>query len=171
MPAKSKSFLIIFAGAALVLGILIVATALTVFHWGILTVEVHERGGDDVNIRCPGFIVPAVMAFLPDDSFVKARDHLSKVPPNLHESIRTLAHIPDCVLIDVFDKGEHVTVAKRHASLVVDVDAPDEKVHLSIPIATLGSVFEKIQEAADKARRESVVTRGDHRMSVIIELA
>jgi hypothetical protein len=149
MAPRGKTFLTVFASASLALGLLLAIAAITVYQYGILRIQVRS-GGDNIHVICPGFIVPAAMRFVPDRAFSRVSKELDRMPPEIRSCLRELEKAPDCVLVEVKSARENVKIAKRRHMLVIDVNSPDETVHLSLPLKALDSVIGRVQTAALK---------------------
>jgi hypothetical protein len=67
--------------------------------------------------------------------------------PIIDAAIPALNDTPDGVLVEVRDPGEHVVVTKRGGSIIVDVNDPDETVHVSVPLIAAQSAIHQIAEA------------------------
>jgi hypothetical protein len=68
--------------------------------------------------------------------------------PIIDAAIPALNDSPDGILVEVKNPGEHVVVTKRGGSIVVDVNDPDETVHVSVPLIAAQSAIHQIAEAS-----------------------
>jgi len=123
-----------------------------VFHQGIISVNVQEKrpGGDHVRFFVPATVVPAAMMFAPEARLREAAERARAVLPAAQVAARELQSYPDTVFVEVMDGPEHVRIEKRGGNLVVDVDSPQETVHVSVPLRTIASVLSDIEEAGSK---------------------
>lgn len=158
MSRGSRTFLIVFGLAVLLLSATIAAVAVSVQRCGMLSVDVRDfsHGGQRVAFKLPGAIVPIAVQFVPDKVF-------GEIPREVHEHISMLrvacdelAKQPDFVMVEVHDGNEHVFIAKRGRDLVIDVESHDEEVHITVPLSLMKSVVGRL------ARLESCdLGRGD----------
>lgn len=130
-------------------GTLAMATAYT-FHEGIIHVDVDsvDNGGSHVHFWVPATIVPVALQFTPRHHLRHAAEHLKPFLPALRILSRELEKYPNADLIEVQDDKEHVQIRTQNGSLRIDVDSPDENVHLRIPIETLDHVSRELEADA-----------------------
>ncbi len=129
-----------------VLGIVALAGAYVV-HEGAVRVAVDEQvaDGKHIHLLVPAVLVPVGMKFVPEqklrEAIVQARPWL----PLIEAASQELARLPDSNLIEVRDPQDHVSIAKRGALLVIDVQSPRETVHVSVPLKTLNRVARHLE--------------------------
>ena len=135
------------------LGIGVLGTALAgtaaLSSEGFIYVNVQEKqpGGSHVHVLVPAALVPTAMHFVPRHNFANSSHDLSEALPIIDAAIPALNDSPDGVLVEVRDPGEHVLVAKRGGSIIVDVNDHDETVHVSVPLLAAQSAIHQIAEA------------------------
>ncbi len=135
------------------LGIGVLGTALAgaaaLSSEGFIYVNVQEKhpGGTHVRVLVPAALVPATLYFVPRRHFANAPHDLRTALPIIDAAIPALDNCPDGLLVEVVDSGEHVLVANRAGSIVVDVNDPDETVHVSVPLRAAQSAIHQIAEA------------------------
>ena len=119
---------------------------------GFMSVKVHEKqpGGTNVYIVLPAAIVPATLEFVPNHHLAKASRQLQPYMPMIDAALPVLEKCPDGVLVEVVDPNEHVLVAKRGGSIVVDVNDADDVVHVAVPLRAAESTLHQIAEADDR---------------------
>jgi hypothetical protein len=109
----------------------------------LVTVEIEERGPDGISlyIPLPAALVDAGLAIapgvMPPDALADARQEIGEWGPFLEELAHLLTTLPDATLVTVDDGDERVLVAKRGRNLIVDVDSPDARVRVSVPVRTV----------------------------------
>jgi hypothetical protein len=136
------------------LGIGVLGTALiggaALSSEGFIYVNVQEKhpGGTHVNVFVPAALVPAALHFVPRHHFADSSHDMREALPIIDAAIPALKDTPDGVLVEVRDPGEHVVVTKRGGSIVVDVNDPDETVHVSLPLIAAQSAIHQIAEAS-----------------------
>jgi hypothetical protein len=111
---------------------------------GFVSVKVDERGRDPHHIRivAPALLVPAA-------AYVASRQiHVDREMRDIKEWLPTaqaaadaLSATDDVTLVEIDDRNEHVRVAKRSNDIVVDVDATDAAVHVSVPLRAVNSTL------------------------------
>ena len=116
---------------------------------GFIHVKVHEKkvGGTRVNLIVPAALVPATLKFVPDHHLARASEQLRPYLPVIDAAIPALEACPDGVLVEVIDEDDHVLVKKDGGALVVDVNAPDNVVHVSVPLRSAQSSIHEIAKA------------------------
>jgi len=135
------------------LGIGVLGTALVggaaLSSEGFIYVNVQEKqpGGSHVNVLVPAALVPATLHFVPRHHFADSSHDLRTALPIIDAAIPALGDCPDGVLVEVVEPGEHVLVTKRAGSIVVDINDPDETVHVSVPLRAAQSAIHQIAEA------------------------
>jgi hypothetical protein len=67
--------------------------------------------------------------------------------PIIDAAIPALEDCPDGVFVEVTDNDEHVVVAKRGSSIVVDVNDHGDTVHVSVPLRAAQSSIHEIAAA------------------------
>jgi hypothetical protein len=87
------------------------------------------------------------LKFIPDRHLAQASAKLRPYMPIVDAAIAALADCPDGVLVEVTDPGEHVLIAKRGSSIVVDVNDADEVVHVAVPLRAARSAIHEIAAA------------------------
>jgi hypothetical protein len=136
------------------LGIGVLGTALiggaALSSEGFIYVNVQEKhpGGTHVNVFVPAALVPAALHFVPRHHFADSSHDMREALPIIDAAIPALKDTPDGVLVEVRDPGEHVVVTKRGGSIVVDVNDPDETVHVAVPLIAAQSAIHQIAEAS-----------------------
>jgi hypothetical protein len=117
---------------------------------GFIYVNVQEKhpGGTHVQVLVPAAIVPTALHFVPRHNFAGASHDMRDALPIIDAAIPALNDCPDGVLVEVKDPGEHVLVVKHGGSIVVDVNDPDETVHVSVPLIAAQSAIHQIADGS-----------------------
>jgi hypothetical protein len=140
--------MMLLAKAALGLGgTLVLATAYT-FREGVIRVDVDEfrSGGSHVHLWVPAAAVPMVMHLVPDKHWRHATEESREALPILRAVVKELKKYPDAVFVEVVDSNEHVRIRTHDGKLQIDVDSPDEKVHVLCPLSTIEDVTVLLEE-------------------------
>lgn len=141
--------MIMLAKAALGLsGALVVAGAYT-FHEGVIRVDVDEfrAGGSHVHLWVPAAAVPMAMHFVPKHHLCEAAQHAQEFLPVAHALFKELKKFPDTELVEVKDDEQHVQIRTHGEKLQIDVEAPDETVHLLVPLSALDDVVGQLEDS------------------------
>ncbi len=139
MSGNSSRFWVVFCVA---LGVLMVAgagLAWAIHSAGMLEVDIHATGPGGVDVtglRVPAALAHIALAFAPDDIFAAAEDELRTWGPLIGEACDQLTNAPDFTLVEVITRDEEVQIRKQGRSLVIDVEADDQRVHVTVPLRT-----------------------------------
>jgi hypothetical protein len=125
---------------------MLMATAYT-FHEGVIRVDADEMrpNGSHVHLWVPATIVPMAMHFVPAREFERAGEQCGKFMPAVHALAKELVKYPEATLVEVQDGEEHALVRTHNGSLTVDVDSPDEHVHVKVPLETIDDVARQLE--------------------------
>ena len=150
MTRTHKILLAVAAGVCLLFGSVAYATYRVVAGQGIVSIDVVEKspGGARIKILVPGALVNFCLSFvpvaMPDDERQRMRDELGRYEPLLATVVDELEKAPDMVFVEVEDGDEHVTIAKRHGHLVIDVDTDRETVSVRLPVASVRATWQSV---------------------------
>lgn len=137
--------------AKVALGMLgtVVAVGAVLSSEGIVTVRVREKkpNGSRVFVAAPAMIVPIGLRFVPKKNLQQAAAELRPWLPTIRVATRELEKCADSTLVEVIDATDHVQILKRGRSIVVDVDDPEETVHVSAPLGALRHAIEQLAAA------------------------
>jgi len=116
---------------------------------GFIHVRVHERQADGthLNLIVPAALVSAGIRFVPSERLAEASQNVRPYLPIIDAAIPALEDCPDGVFVEVTDNDEHVVVAKRGSSIVVDVNDHGDIVHVSVPLRAAQSSIHEIAAA------------------------
>jgi len=117
---------------------------------GMIEVNVVERQPEahHVYVLAPAAVVPMAVHFIPSHEFGHASAELQPWMPTIRAALDQLREVDDVTLVDVTEPGQHVVVAKKGGSVVVDVNDRDETVHVSAPIRAISSTIEQVAAAS-----------------------
>ncbi len=132
----------ILAAVLLVLGVAAGSAAAATYRAGLVRVSVEEKrpGGENVKVIVPGILLTTGLKLVPE---AQLREGLRDARPWLPVAAavaRELRNYPDASFIEVSSGQEQVRIATRGGVLVVDVNSPEETIHVSIPLATLADL-------------------------------
>jgi hypothetical protein len=135
-------------------GVVTILAGSFVLSQGMIQVSVqeHRPGGDHIRFMVPGAIVPAALALVPSSEIgrhmpLEAKQHL----PVAQAALQELSNLPDCTLVEVDGRDEHVQIKIRSGKVVIDVIDHEDEVHLTLPLSTARSVLRKMVRAAEYA--------------------
>ncbi len=145
--------MILLAKAALGLGGTLVLAGAYTFREGVIRVDVDEfrSGGSHVHMWAPAAAVPMAMHLVPDKHWRHATEQSREALPILHAVVNELKKYPDAVFVEVIDHNQHVQIRTHDGKLQIDVDAPDERVHVLCPLSTIEDVTSQLEENAPAA--------------------
>src|SRR5215831_3401695 len=108
---------------------------------GFVSVKVDKRGPDPHRVRivAPALLVPAA-AYIASRQIHMDRD-IKELLPVAQAAASALADTDDVTLVQIDDLNEHVRIEKRFDNIVVDIDAPDATVHISLPLRAVNSTL------------------------------
>jgi hypothetical protein len=135
------------------LGVGVLGTALVggaaISSEGFINVKVDEREADGhhIHLILPAALVPVTLKFVPRQHLAEAAQNLRDNMAIIDAALPALEQCPDGVFVEVTDPGEHVLVAKVGSSIVIDVNDPDETVHVSVPLRAAESAIHEIAAA------------------------
>jgi hypothetical protein len=140
--------MMLLAKAALGLGGTLVLAGAYTFHEGVIRVDVDEyrSGGSHVHVWVPAAAVPMAMHFVPNKHMRHASEQAREALPVLHAFVKELKKYPDAEFIEIDDSAQHVRMRTRDGKLQIDVDAPDEKVHVLCPLSAIEDVTSQLEE-------------------------
>ena len=136
------------------IGIGIVGTALAgagiLCSEGTITVNVKERQPEQhhVFVMVPALLVPVGMHFVPKEHLAKSAREIQPWMPTIRAALDELRDGEDITFVEVQDGEQHVRVAKDGGSIVVDVNDPNETVHVSTPIRAISGAIEELAAAS-----------------------
>ena len=145
--------MMLLAKAALGLGGALVLAGAYTLREGLIRVDVDEyrSGGSHVHMWVPAAMVPMAMHFVPKHTLCDAAQHAREVLPAIHTFAKELNKLPDVDLMEITDGEEHAEFRTRSGTLQVDIDSPDEHVHLRVPLSTLDDVTGQLEDSAPTA--------------------
>ena len=88
------------------------------------------------------------MHFVPKHHLKDAAEQAREFLPVVHALFKELKKFPETDFVEVKDDNEHVQIRTRAGKLQIDVDSPDENVHLLVPLSTLDDVVDELEASA-----------------------
>jgi hypothetical protein len=140
--------MMLLAKAALGLGGTLFLAGAYTMREGVIRIDVDEfrSGGSHVHMWVPAAAVPMAMHFVPSKHMRHASQQAREALPILHVFVRELKKYPDADLVEIDDNNQHVRMRTHGGKLQIDVDAPDEKVHVLCPLSTIEDVTSQLEE-------------------------
>ncbi|HLV93882.1 MAG TPA: hypothetical protein VKS44_01715 [Candidatus Acidoferrales bacterium] len=116
---------------------------------GFVQVKVVQKQADGhhINVIAPAVLGPIAAHFIPASKLEDASHQLRPWLPVVDTALDALREADDVVLVEVKERDERVRVAKEGGSIVVDVDDPDETVHVSAPLRAISGTVDQIAAA------------------------
>jgi hypothetical protein len=145
--------MMLLAKAALGMGGALVLAGAYTFHEGVIRVDVDEyrAGGTHVHMWVPAAVVPMTLHLVPKRHLREAAEHAREFMPLTHVLIKELKKFPDADFVEVKDEDQHVQIRTHGGKLEIDVQEPDQNVHLLVPLSTLDDVAGQIEANAPGA--------------------
>jgi hypothetical protein len=145
--------MMLLAKAALGLGGTIVLAGAYIMREGVIRVDVDEyrAGGSHVHLWVPAAAVPMAMHFVPSEHMRDVSQQAREALPVLHAIVKELKKYPDADFVEVVDGDQHVRVRTHGGKLQIDVDAPDQRVHVLCPLSAIEDVTSQLEERAPGA--------------------
>ncbi|GJM43841.1 MAG: hypothetical protein DHS20C21_06830 [Gemmatimonadota bacterium] len=144
---SSKKLFGILFGLPLILILPVALIGSSVYHAGVVEVEVLEKGrdGSSFSLVVPGAIFPVAMHFVPEWTVDDVRCELDEEALMAlgigEKAVRTLAAAADGVLVDVQTLDEIILIEKRNGAFRIHVDTPDETVRIQVPVGVAVDVL------------------------------
>ena len=145
--------MVLLAKAALGLGGTLVLAGAYSMREGVIRIDVDEyrSGGSHVHMWVPAAAISMVMHFVPEKCLHNATHQAREAMPILHALVKELKKYPDAEFVEIDDKSEHVRMRTHGGKLQIDVDAPDQKVHVLCPLSTIEDVASQLEERGPAA--------------------
>ncbi len=140
--------MILLAKAALGLGGTLVLAGAYTMREGVIRIDVDEfrSGGSHVHMWVPAAAIPMAMHFVPDKHWRHVSEQAREAMPILHAFVKELKKYPDAEFVQVDDGDQHVRMRTHGGRLQIDVDAPNQKVHVLCPLSTIEDVTSQLEE-------------------------
>src|ERR1700736_4788766 len=140
----------LLANLALGVGATIVLAGAYTLRDGVMRVEEDHHTGSHVHVWVPAAIVPMALHVIPRRHLEHAAEQARPWLPALRALTKELEKYPNAEFVDVHDADEnqHVRIGTRNGKLLIDVDAPDEHVHVACPLAMMRDVANELEDNA-----------------------
>jgi hypothetical protein len=140
----------LLANLALGLGATIVFAGVYTMHDGVMRVDEDHGNGRHVHVWVPAAIVPMAMHVVPKPQLEQAAEQARPWLPTLRALTKELKKYPNAVFVDVRDASadQHIRISTHDGRLLVDVDQPDEHVHVACPLALMRDVADELEANA-----------------------
>ena len=119
---------------------------------GYVSVRVHEKKADGTHLTLfvPATVLDVGMHCVPSAKLQDASRQVRPWLPTIHAAVEAMKSEKDTTLVEVREENEHVVVAMRGGDIVVDVDDPNETVHVSTPLRAIDNALSQIAAAGPK---------------------
>jgi hypothetical protein len=121
------------------------------FHEGIMSVQEDCSKGHHVHVWLPAAVVPMALHVVPARYVEHAASQAAPWLPTIRTLTKALEKYPNAELVEVRDSNQHVRVRTRRGKLLIDVESPDENVHVVCPLATIEHVSRELGALAPAA--------------------
>jgi hypothetical protein len=145
--------MMLLAKAALGLGGTLVLAGAYTMREGLIRIDVDEfrSGGSHVHMWVPAAAIPMAMHFVPSKHMRHASEQAREALPILHAFVKELKKYPDAEFVQIDDNDQHVRMRTHQGKLQIDVDAPDQKVHVLCPLSAIEDITSQLEEDAPGA--------------------
>jgi hypothetical protein len=109
-----------------------------------VSVDEHRAHGDHVHLMVPAALIPVAMKLAPRNAMEDAARQAGPWLPTVQSIAKELRRLPDAEYVEVRDADEHVFIRTQNGKLLIDVESPDETVHVACPLATIEHISEEI---------------------------
>lgn len=157
MSSRARLLLAVVLGVTVLILSSVGLAAATVLHRGTIRMEIDELGpgGDRYDVTIPATLVDLAIDLVPDQVIADATHEVAEALQhpaagavawkNVAEGFGdALLECPDAVFVEVRGTNEHVLIEKRGNKLIIRVEDSCQRVHISVPIATLVRAAEKL---------------------------
>ncbi len=140
--------MMLLAKAALTVGGTLFLAGAYTMREGVIRIDVDEyrAGGSHVHMWVPAAVVPMAMRFVPAEHLRHASCEARQAMPIVHAIVKELKKYPDTEFVEIDDHDQHVRIRTQGGRLQIDVDAPDQKVHVLCPLSTIEDVTIQLEE-------------------------
>ena len=139
----------LLANLALGVGATIVLAGVYALHDGVMHVDEDNSNGRHVRVWIPAAVVPMAMHVVPRHNLEHAAQQAGPWLPTLRALTKELEKYPNAEFVDVRDGGDqHVRISTHNGKLLIDVDQPDEHVHVACPLAVMRDVANELEANA-----------------------
>jgi len=115
-----------------------------------VAVDEMQNGGIHLHLALPAALAPLAAHLIPERHLAHVERQLSGVLPAVQAAAKELDRIPDSVLVEAFQDGEHVRVAKSGSGLDVEVQKPSEHVHVWVPLSAVYDTADALESRLDR---------------------
>jgi hypothetical protein len=146
------------AGILSLLGVaLIVAAGAAVLSAGVVTVTVQDKkpGGVSLHLPVPVPLLDASLRLLPESERREIGSTIAPYRDAMDAFLQELGRCPDGPLVEVRAAGATIMIAKLGRNMVVDVDAEEATIHLSLPLRSLPRLLERLCPGDGRGRQEA----------------
>jgi hypothetical protein len=134
----------------LLLGAALAGGALIYDMGGVwVSVKAKKPGGDNIRLVVPAAAGPVALWLAPKKNIRGAAKDVRPWAPAIKAAAEELRNCPDGPLIEVIDSNQKVHIAKQGGALVIDVDDPNETVHVSVPLKMVGVMAAQLESTPD----------------------
>jgi hypothetical protein len=116
-----------------------------------VSVDEHRANGRHIHLLVPAALVPMGIRFVPEENLLDAARQARLFLPTIRVASAELARLPDCDLVEVQDVNKYVKITKRGGSLVIDVQSPQETVHVSFPLRLADRIAAQLESLGPSA--------------------
>jgi hypothetical protein len=115
---------------------------------GVISVNVREKhpGGHHIYFVAPGALIPWGIKLAAARHMQPEGEDAREWMPLARAAIEALERSPDCVFVQVDSAEEHARIEKSGRRLRIDVDDPNDEVHLAVPLGAVRHALRELEE-------------------------
>lgn len=136
----------------------VAAAGVAIQKTGVVIVDVQKRDGR-IYLPIPLLLVNTALSFAPVSSQVHIPEELQRHSDLIQAAAAELLQCPDGPFVEVTSRDDRVFIGKEGENIIVDVQSPDETVHIQVPIRATGKTIAKLArlEAHAEGNREFTI--------------
>ncbi|MGH9733958.1 MAG: hypothetical protein ACRD8A_05145 [Candidatus Acidiferrales bacterium] len=112
-----------------------------------VNVEQKQADGHHIHVIAPAVLGPIAARCIPARNLDDAARQIRPWLPLIDTTLDALRQTDDIVLVEASERDQHVKVRKVGGSVIVDVDDPNETVHVSVPLRAVQGTVDGIAAA------------------------
>ena len=143
----------LLAKLALGVGSTVLLAGAYTFREGTIRVDVDEfrDNGARVHFWVPAAAVPMALHLAPKRDLERGMREAQQWMPTMRTLLKEMEKYPNVEFVDVQDNEQHVHIGTKNGKLQIDVDGPDQKVHIACPLSTLEDLTSQLESIGPAA--------------------
>jgi hypothetical protein len=142
---------VLLANLALGLGGTLLLAGAYTFHEGVVRVDEAHLGGTHVRVWVPATIVPLALHVAPRHAMAQVGQEIRPWLPTIHALTKEMKKYPETSWVDVQQADGHVRIRTHNGKLLIDIDEPEDQVHVSCPLTIMEEISDELAAEAPRA--------------------